>query len=300
MPPYIDILGDRLKVGDSCFVRAEGDVHNTTPFIAKLQRLDADDENGGYQCTVQWYYRPEDPGIPGGRKSFHGEQELYVSDHRVVIHSETALGRCEVHSLECTAWLQVVRPQDYYSRFHFNLKTRTFSPETVVVHCTCKQPENPDRPMSQCDACKEWFHPSVKLAAAGANGSWAAGAALPAVGPPQQAAAQAGAQPPPAPDPRLAALQAQLQQLGGGQRLGTPPPMPAFSQPLLSGSLLAQQLQQQPQQQQRYQQQQQPQQEPQHQQHQHQQHQQLDMAGWLAGPAPPPGSFTGLSAFGFL
>ena len=152
------------------------------------------------------------------------------------------------------------------------------------------------------EAAPVWYCPScqVKLAAAGANGSWAAGAALPAVGPPQQAAAQAGAQPPPAPDPRLAALQAQLQQLGGGQRLGTPPPMPAFSQPLLSGSLLAQQLQQQPQQQQRYQQQQQPQQEPQHQQHQHQQHQQLDMAGWLAGPAPPPGSFTGLSAFGFL
>ena len=29
--------------------RLHRDVHNTTPFIAKLQRLDADDENGGYQ-----------------------------------------------------------------------------------------------------------------------------------------------------------------------------------------------------------------------------------------------------------
>lgn len=39
-------------------------------------------------------------GIPGGRRAFHGERELYRSDHRDVIHSDTILGRCVVHSLD--------------------------------------------------------------------------------------------------------------------------------------------------------------------------------------------------------
>lgn len=39
-------------------------------------------------------------GIPGGRRAFHGERELYMSDHTDRIHSATILGRCVVHSLE--------------------------------------------------------------------------------------------------------------------------------------------------------------------------------------------------------
>lgn len=40
------------------------------------------------------------PGIPGGRRQFHGERELYRSNHRDVIHSQTILGRCLVHTLD--------------------------------------------------------------------------------------------------------------------------------------------------------------------------------------------------------
>ena len=39
-------------------------------------------------------------GIPGGRRPFHGERELYQSDHTDLIHSATILGRCVVHSLD--------------------------------------------------------------------------------------------------------------------------------------------------------------------------------------------------------
>lgn len=38
--------------------------------------------------------------IPGGRRAFHGERELYRSDHKDVIHSQTVLGRCCVHTLD--------------------------------------------------------------------------------------------------------------------------------------------------------------------------------------------------------
>ena len=40
------------------------------------------------------------PGIPGGRRAFHGERELYMSDHPDHIHSATILGRCVVHTLD--------------------------------------------------------------------------------------------------------------------------------------------------------------------------------------------------------
>lgn len=156
--PHIDILGDKLREGDSCFVRAEGDVRNQKPFIAKIYRIEPDEEHGGYQCLVKWFYRPEDPGIPGGRKPFHGERELYKSDHRDTIHSDTILGRCCVHSLEEYNKLELVRPQDYFTRFSWSVQTRKFSPEQVTIYCSCRQPENPDRRMWQCDMCQEWFH----------------------------------------------------------------------------------------------------------------------------------------------
>lgn len=28
----------------------------------------------------------------------------------------------------------------------------------LSVFCTCKQPQNPDRVMIQCDACDKWYH----------------------------------------------------------------------------------------------------------------------------------------------
>lgn len=38
--------------------------------------------------------------IPGGRKSFHGERELYSSDHLDEINSATVIGKCIVHTMD--------------------------------------------------------------------------------------------------------------------------------------------------------------------------------------------------------
>lgn len=89
------------------------------PYICKVVKLEPDAKRGGCICTVQWFYRPEDPGesrglparwrrahqlmcvaqracarvmllchdgppphpralagMPGGRRTFHGEREL--------------------------------------------------------------------------------------------------------------------------------------------------------------------------------------------------------------------------------
>ena len=45
--------------------------------------------------------------------------------------------------------LESVQLHDYFSRFQFSVKTKRFHPEQVTVFCSCMQPENPDRPMSQ-------------------------------------------------------------------------------------------------------------------------------------------------------
>ncbi|EFN52290.1 hypothetical protein CHLNCDRAFT_12805, partial [Chlorella variabilis] len=128
------------------------------PFIAKIMSIKPAEAGSGYDVRVRWYYRPDDPGIPGGRRPFHGERELYFSDHADIIHSATILGRCLVHSLDGYRELSIIRPQDYFSRFSFSVATKAFNPEQVTVYCLCRMPENPDRPLSQCDCCSEWYH----------------------------------------------------------------------------------------------------------------------------------------------
>ena len=47
---------------------------------------------------VCWFYRPEES--IGGRKAFHGERELFVSDHTDWQHVEPILGKCAVHKIQ--------------------------------------------------------------------------------------------------------------------------------------------------------------------------------------------------------
>eukprot|EP00982_Pelagococcus_subviridis_P010429 30996-Pelagococcus_subviridis.AAC.8 len=66
------------------------------------------------EVMVQWYYRPED--AIGGRKGFHGERELFLSDHKDWVAPDSINDKCQVHTLKQYQSLHVVSDVDYFCR----------------------------------------------------------------------------------------------------------------------------------------------------------------------------------------
>ncbi|CAH9059193.1 unnamed protein product [Cuscuta europaea] len=143
-----------VRAGECVLMRSPE--NETAPYVAYVQKIEADDRNNVNVC-VRWYYRPEE--TVRGRQSFHGTKELFLSDHYDVQSAETIEGKCTVHSFMAYTELSCVGPDDYYCRFEYNAATGACHPDRVVVYCKCQLPYNPDDLMMQCEACKDWFHP---------------------------------------------------------------------------------------------------------------------------------------------
>mmetsp|Transcript_1187 Transcript_1187/g.3917 ORF Transcript_1187/g.3917 Transcript_1187/m.3917 type:complete len:173 (-) Transcript_1187:3695-4213(-) len=126
------------------------------PFIARICRKSA--KATGPKVLVCWFYRPEE--VAGGRKKFHGERELFSSNHYDWVPVSTLSGKCVVHSLKGYTALQVVGDQDYFARTLYNIHTRKLRPRKIVVYCKCQKPYNPDQAMVKCEICTKWFHPN--------------------------------------------------------------------------------------------------------------------------------------------
>ena len=56
--------------------------------------------DGEVRLQVTWFYRPEE--ARGGRKAFHGEKELFQSDHYDYVPSGSINEKCNVHTLRRT------------------------------------------------------------------------------------------------------------------------------------------------------------------------------------------------------
>lgn len=141
-------------VGDSVFVQSS----EKLPFIGRLTTIKPDKVHGGHELKIFWFYRPEDQAIEGGRKMYHGKHELFESDHSDLIHSDTVMGPCYVHSYEDYLNLDTVTSIDYFCRWKYMVKKKKFYPEKVNIYCRCKLPENPDEWMVHCNTCDEWYH----------------------------------------------------------------------------------------------------------------------------------------------
>ena len=115
------------------------------------------DSRDGFNVRVAWFYRPEE--ARGGRKSFHGEKELFKSDHYDWVDAKAINGKCRVHTLKAYQALHMVGEMDYFSRFKYAASTGEFKPDRVPVYCLCEMPYNPDLFMVECEGCDEWFHP---------------------------------------------------------------------------------------------------------------------------------------------
>lgn len=131
---------------------------NAPAYVARIRRIvqQGDDEQS-IELDVTWFYRPEE--AVGGRKSFHGVDEVFESDHHDKAHVQTIMGKCNVYSIREYEELAVREENDFYSRFTYKPKLKQFEPDSAPVYCKCETPYNPDKPMCLCVRCGEWYHP---------------------------------------------------------------------------------------------------------------------------------------------
>ncbi|PWA62008.1 chromatin remodeling protein EBS [Artemisia annua] len=127
------------------------------PYVARVEKLEADSKNN-VKVRVRWYYRPEES--LGGRRTFHGAKELFLSDHYDWQSARTIEGKCIVHSFKDYKKLENAGDDDYFCRFEYKAATGDFNPDLVAVYCKCEMPYNPDDFMVKCEGCRDWYHPS--------------------------------------------------------------------------------------------------------------------------------------------
>jgi len=142
-----------IAVGDCILINP--DEPGGLPYIGKVKDMVKDHKTTMLQVT--WFYRPEE--AVGGRKAFHGEKELFNSDHPDQCDIQTVLGKCRVMTLRKYQELDPVGDHDYFTRFTYKPARKEFEPDRVPVFCVCEMPYNPDKFMVCCDACEDWYHP---------------------------------------------------------------------------------------------------------------------------------------------
>lgn len=149
-------LGSEVfKLGDTILVRSSA----SKPYVGTIREI-IDKGGKKSELLLAWYYRPEE--AMGGRKGFHGEKELFKSDHLDWVSAESVTRSCRVHNMKEYQALDVVKNDDFFSRFTYLPSTHAFRPDRVPVFCVCEMPYNPDRFMIMCDACEEWHHPECQ------------------------------------------------------------------------------------------------------------------------------------------
>jgi hypothetical protein len=222
----------KYAVGDAVRVRG-GDVADPAgpQFIAQITKIEAKPgDNRNVMLTVNWYYRPEvrpsvsacvcvlvrvcgrrvspclwlsEPWraaqeIEGGRRPWHGQDEVLKSDHADRVPVQSVNGPCKVLTFEqyqaldtdsggtaaaaaAAAATAAAAPEELilYWREDYDARRKSIKVGRIPHHvpratpwlmgraggqtklpvfCVCKQPQNPDRMMILCDACEDWFH----------------------------------------------------------------------------------------------------------------------------------------------
>eukprot|EP00887_Chlorella_sp_A99_P005970 scaffold27.g5970.t1 len=140
----------RQAMGDCVLIMAEGDPNNEAPYIGRILEIKEPAAPGDdHEIRVCWFYRPEE--VLGGRKVFHGQLELYHSDHEDTVAAETIQCHCQVLDLEKFMELEAEEEgPTFFARFSYYPAKRAFKPDRVPVYCKCEMPFNPDVPMVCC------------------------------------------------------------------------------------------------------------------------------------------------------
>jgi hypothetical protein len=89
-------------------------------------------------------------------QSFHGEKELFESNHTDWVSAHAIHGLCRVLTLKAYERLEAILELDFFTRFMYKAQQKVFKPDRVPVYCTCEMPYNPDQKMVMCESCKDW------------------------------------------------------------------------------------------------------------------------------------------------
>ena len=84
--------------------------------VARVEKLEIVNKLN-VNVHIRWYYWPED--LEEGRLRFHGDKELFLSDHSDVQSVHTIAGICKVHSLQVYENLKNVKEEDFFYRFEY-------------------------------------------------------------------------------------------------------------------------------------------------------------------------------------
>jgi len=142
------------EVGDCVLIKAGGE--STKPYIGRIKRI-GNRVRGAVQIYVEWFYRPEESAC--GRLPFHGDKEVFESDHVDRLPSHVIEDKCSVYTYDEYTQLELITDNEFFYRWKYDPATGEFTPDQVNVYCVCEHPHNPDKPMIGCDQCKDWFHP---------------------------------------------------------------------------------------------------------------------------------------------
>lgn len=105
-------------------------------YVARVEEITK--ERNDVKVRTRWYYRPEES--LGGRRNFHGEKEVFLSDHYDVCSVDAIIGPCTVHSFKNYVKLDSVEAEDYFCRFEYRASTGTFKPDYVAVYVWTRSP----------------------------------------------------------------------------------------------------------------------------------------------------------------
>jgi hypothetical protein len=108
---------------------------------------------------VFWLYWPEE--LPRGRRKYHGNQELIMSNHMEVVDAKAVAGSADI-----SHWDEDVEDEEVSHRFwrqFYNVQLqgrKTDGLSTIRRHCICDEYYNPDKTMLKCPnpKCGIWNH----------------------------------------------------------------------------------------------------------------------------------------------
>lgn len=134
------------QVGDCVLINSGDD--STKPYIGRIKNIILR-ARGSVTIAVEWFYRPEEATC--GRLPFHGDKEVFESDHVDKLPSHVIEDKCSVHTYEKYTELEYISDNEFFYRWKYDPSTGDFSPDQVKVYCVCEHPHNPDKPMIGCD-----------------------------------------------------------------------------------------------------------------------------------------------------
>lgn len=147
------IANESFQLGDVVYIHNDSALGQ--PWLAKVLEVRAGDEQHVY-LRVFWLYRPEE--LPnGGRRPYHGRNELIASNDMQIVDAMTVDGQVEVRHWDEADEQEELFPADQlFWRQTWDAQRGVLS--APREHCVCRRPFNPDRLLIACGSCKLWMH----------------------------------------------------------------------------------------------------------------------------------------------